>query len=71
MSQGFTQILAKAFKEYRLHRLEANIQPENQCSIDLVKRHGFKQEGFSPRYLNINNEWKDYQRWALTLENWH
>ncbi len=70
MSQGFALVLEKAFIQYRLHRLEANIQPENQRSINLVKRHGFKQEGFSPRYLNINNQWEDHQRWALTFEDW-
>lgn len=30
----------------------------------------FKKEGFSQRYLKINEEWPDHERWALTVENW-
>jgi hypothetical protein len=36
-----------------LHRLEANIQPNNAPSVNLVKRCGFMNEGFSPQYLYI------------------
>lgn len=53
-----------------LHRVEANIQPENTASINLVKRLGFSKEGFSRRYLKINGEWRDHERWALTVEDW-
>jgi hypothetical protein len=52
------------------YRIEANIQPGNKASISLVKRLGFTQEGFSEKYLQINGEWRDHQRWALTVENW-
>ena len=57
-----------AFGPLELHRVEANIQPENEASIALVKAAGFRYEGDSPRYLKINGQWRDHQRWALTVE---
>lgn len=70
MREGLQQLLRQAFVELQLHRIEANIQPENKRSIYLVKSNGFRQEGFSPRYLKINNQWCDHERWAITVEEW-
>lgn len=30
----------------------------------LVKNNGFRYEGFSPRYLKINDEWRGHEYWA-------
>lgn len=57
-----------AFDELGLHRLEANIQPGNAPSIALVKRLGFRLEGFSPRYLRMDGDWRDHERWALLAD---
>jgi ribosomal-protein-alanine N-acetyltransferase len=57
-----------AFEELGLHRLEANIQPENIASIALVRRLGFGKEGYSPRYLRIDGIWRDHERWALLAD---
>jgi [ribosomal protein S5]-alanine N-acetyltransferase len=70
MTEGVKLVIDYAFKRLRLHRLEANIQPENTASIDLVKRLNFTKEGFSQHYLKVNGKWRDHERWALTLENW-
>jgi RimJ/RimL family protein N-acetyltransferase len=68
MSAGLSLVLDLAFGELALHRLEANIQPKNQRSIELVKRAGFRCEGLSPRYLKIAGRWRDHERWAITAE---
>ncbi len=70
MSAGLKLILNKAFTELELHRLEANIQPKNINSINLVMANRFRKEGYSPRYLKINGEWCDHERWAITYEDW-
>lgn len=70
MSEGLKLLIKKAFTDLNLHRLEANIQPENAPSIRLVQRNGFRREGFSPKYLRIDGEWRDHERWALTIEDW-
>lgn len=70
MSKGLKLVLKNIFEEIKLHRIEANIQPENSHSINLVKANGFSKEGYSPKYLNIDGKWRDHERWAVTYENW-
>jgi ribosomal-protein-alanine N-acetyltransferase len=65
MQQGLRLVVRRAFGALKLHRLEANIQPANKASIALVKSCGFRLEGYSPRYLKINNRWQDHERWAI------
>ena len=59
-----------AFMELKLHRIEANIQPQNKASKNAAKRSGFLLEGYSPRYLKIGGKWRDHERWAITKEDW-
>lgn len=65
MREGLTAVARHAFKNMKLHRLEANIQPDNLRSIRLVQACGFSQEGYSPRYLKIGGRWRDHERWAI------
>jgi ribosomal-protein-alanine N-acetyltransferase len=69
MTEGLRLVTRYAFGELQLHRLEANIQPANVASIALVRRCGFRYEGYSPRYLRIGGEWRDHERWALLADD--
>ncbi|PIE35634.1 hypothetical protein CSA56_03505 [candidate division KSB3 bacterium] len=68
MQEALALVIVYAFQELELHRLEANIQPANATSIALVKRCGFQREGFSPRYLKIDGDWRDHERWAILVD---
>jgi ribosomal-protein-alanine N-acetyltransferase len=70
MGEGLLLTLRRAFGELGLHRLEANIQPDNKASLAFFRRSGFKREGYSPRYLKIGGRWRDHERWALLAEEW-
>lgn len=69
MSEGMKLVIEYAFKNLGLNRIEANIQPENMPSIKMIKKLGFRKEGFSPKYLKIGDEFKDHERWAILKED--
>ncbi|MEV6794351.1 GNAT family protein [Streptomyces sp. NPDC051320] len=68
MREGLAQVMRYAFGSLGLHRLEVNVQPANEASIALVRRAGFRLEGYSPDFLFIDGAWRDHQRWAITAE---
>jgi [ribosomal protein S5]-alanine N-acetyltransferase len=70
MRAGVSAMLRLAFRDYGLHRLEANIQPDNAPSLALARSVGFELEGYSPRYLKIAGRWRDHERWAIRSETW-
>ena len=58
-----------AFGAVGLHRVEADIRPENLPSQRLVERLGFRQEGLLRRYLEIDGDWRDHLAYALLAED--
>ena len=58
-----------AFGDVGLHRLQADIRPENLPSQRLVEGLGFRQEGLLRRYLEIDGDWRDHRSYALLAED--
>ena len=70
MSEGLALMLVVAFRTFKLHRIEANVQPGNARSIALLQGAGFTREGYSRRYVKIGGRWRDHERWAMLAEDW-
>ena len=68
MTEGLELVKRYAFNTMNLHRLEANIQPNNTRSIALVQRAGFTLEGLSEKFLFINGKWRDHERWSCVAD---
>lgn len=70
MTEAIELILKFAFKTLKLHRVEANVQPQNVASIKTLRKLNFTREGFSCKYLKIGGRWRDHERWAIIVEDW-
>ncbi len=56
------------FGTLSLHRIEIAIRPENEKSLRVVEKLGFRPEGLRPRYLHIDGDWRDHLVFALNSE---
>ncbi|MFM9446007.1 GNAT family N-acetyltransferase [Streptomyces acidiscabies] len=68
MREGLDLVVGYAFGPMRLHRLEINVQPGNTASIALARGAGFRLEGLSPKMIYVDGDWRDHERWAITVE---
>ena len=57
------------FNDLNIHRIEANILPENIPSVKIVEKLGFVQEGTARKYAQIEGEWLDHLRYSLLKED--
>lgn len=63
-------VLQFAFESLRLHRIEVAIIPRNRASRRVVEKLALREEGVAKGFLEINGEWEDHIRYAITAEEW-
>jgi ribosomal-protein-alanine N-acetyltransferase len=63
-------VLRYAFETLRLHRVEVAIIPRNVASRRVVEKLELRDEGVARGFLEINGEWEDHIRYAMTAEEW-
>lgn len=51
-----------------LHRIEIATRPENNASLRVVDKLGFRDEGMRRRYLYVDGAWRDHRVFALTVD---
>ena len=70
MTEALYRVTEFLFDEVNIRRIEINILPENQRSINVVRRLGFELEGEIKEYIHINGEWRDHLRFIRINRNW-
>lgn len=53
------------FTNYKIHRIEARVAPDNIASIRLLEHLGFAYEGIEYQGVEINGVFKDHYRYGL------
>jgi len=66
MLEAVNAVLAFAWDELALHRVEANHQPQNLRSAALLRRAGFEIQGYARDYLFVGGGWRDHVLTAKT-----
>jgi [ribosomal protein S5]-alanine N-acetyltransferase len=69
-SEACVVVFKYGFEELRLHRLQIAIIPRNANSRRVMEKLDIREEGVAQRYLEINGEWEDHVRYAITSEEW-
>lgn len=65
MTRAVRAVVAHAFGELHLRRIEAACLPTNERSRRLLERVGFQREGYAREYLCIAGRWQDHLLYAI------
>ena len=64
MTEAVRAMLGFAFRDLKLHRVEAASIPENVPSVRVLERCGFTREGYMRSYIKIDGRWQDHLLFA-------
>lgn len=67
-TEAVRALLDVGFRDVRLHRLEAGIEPGNRRSILLARSLGLRKEGLKRRAVFLRDTWVDLGIYAVTCE---
>lgn len=60
MKEALSFLIPLVCKEYRFHRIEAYVMPDNLPSIALLEQLTFHREGLLHDFAQINGQWEDH-----------
>lgn len=69
MGEALGLTIHHCFNVLRLHRLEAACIPENERSMRVLEKAGFRREGLLHAYLKINGTWQDHFLYGLVADD--
>lgn len=65
MTEALKALIRHAFETLRLHSLEANVNPENEASINLLERNGFVREAYFRENFYFDGKFEDSAIYSL------
>ncbi len=68
--ESLVLLLQFAFEELELHRVQVAIIPRNASSRRVAEKLELRNEGLAQKYLEIDGQWEDHMRFAITSEEW-
>jgi [ribosomal protein S5]-alanine N-acetyltransferase len=69
MPTALALVVDHCFSAVGLHRVEANVRPENAASLRVVRKLGFREEGLHRRLLFIDGQWRDHLCFSALRED--
>ncbi|PTL81257.1 GNAT family N-acetyltransferase [Vitiosangium sp. GDMCC 1.1324] len=68
--EAVSRVVEFGFTSLELHRLEADVDPRNTSSIQVLARLGFKREGYQRERYLLNGERQDAVLYGLLRPEW-
>lgn len=70
MSEALHAVLSHGFEHMELNRIDALVYVENERSIQLLQKLGFKQEGLLRDYFYLDGKFYDHYIFALLKKDY-
>ncbi len=70
MHQALAAVIDFAFDTLNLHRIEADVDPQNAGSIGILEKLGFRREGLFRERWFVYDEWQDSVMLGLLKQDW-
>jgi ribosomal-protein-alanine N-acetyltransferase len=69
VTRAVRALILHVFEEMKLHRIEASCLLENERSKAVLRRCGFREEGYARGLLRINGVWRDHVQFAILRDD--
>ena len=70
MIEALTAVIKNGFERMGLNRIEAQVYVENEASVRLLQKLGFKQEALLRDYYCVDGEFYDHYLFSLIKKDW-
>jgi len=70
ISEALGAAIRYVFGNLKMHRIVAAYMPRNERSARVLRKLGFRVEGYARDYILLNGKWEDHIMTSLINEDW-